>query len=147
MGGRSNIGPYSKGELAPIRFISALYGANVVLLKQLMAAALANALRAARQPGGPREDRDGIREHAGSGELRGLGMERNFSEAYIVAPPEFALWHEAEPVTLDQLRASMIHWLAGEHPAWRSSVRNIQGGEFRRNARRCWSKLVRNANL
>jgi hypothetical protein len=43
-------------------------------------------------------------------------MERNFSEAYVVAPPEFALWHKAEPVTLDQLRASMIHWLAGEHP-------------------------------
>jgi hypothetical protein len=62
----------------------------------------------ARQPGGPREDRDGIREHA--------GMERNLSEAYVVAPPEFALWHEAEPVTLDQRRASMIHWLAGEHP-------------------------------
>jgi hypothetical protein len=44
----SNIGPYSKGELAPIRFISALYGANVVFPKQLMAAELANALRAGR---------------------------------------------------------------------------------------------------
>jgi hypothetical protein len=41
----------------------------------------------------------------------------NLSEAYVIAPPEFALWHEAEPVTLDRLRASMIHWLAGEHPA------------------------------
>jgi hypothetical protein len=113
----SDIGPYSKAELAPIRSISALYGANVVFPKQLMVVALANALRAGRQPGGPREDRDGIREHARSGELRRLGMERNLLEAYVVAPPEFALWHEAEPVTLDQLRASMIHWLAGVHPA------------------------------
>jgi hypothetical protein len=24
-------------------------------------------------------------------------------------PPEFALWHEVEPMTLDRLRASMIH--------------------------------------
>jgi hypothetical protein len=38
-------------------------------------------------------------------------------EVYIVAPPEFALWHEAKAVTLDRLRASMIHWLAGERPA------------------------------
>jgi hypothetical protein len=44
----SNIGPYSKAELAPIRFIGALYGANVVFPKQLMVAALANALRAGR---------------------------------------------------------------------------------------------------
>lgn len=41
----------------------------------------------------------------------------NLSEAYVVAPREFALWHEAEPVKLDRLRSSMIHWLAGEHPA------------------------------
>jgi hypothetical protein len=41
----------------------------------------------------------------------------NLSEAYVVAPPEFAWWPEAEPVTLDRLRSSMIHWLAGEHPA------------------------------
>jgi hypothetical protein len=41
----------------------------------------------------------------------------NLSQAYVVAPPEFALRHEAEPVTLDRLRASMIHWLAGEHLA------------------------------
>jgi hypothetical protein len=41
----------------------------------------------------------------------------NLSEAYVVAPPEFALWHESEPVTLDRLRASMIHWLAGEQTA------------------------------
>src|SRR6516165_5723747 len=54
----------------------------------------------ARQPGGLREDRDGIREHPGSEELRRLGVERNLSETYVVAPPEFALWHEAEPVTL-----------------------------------------------
>jgi hypothetical protein len=41
----------------------------------------------------------------------------NLARAYVVAPPEFALRHEAEPVTLDWLRASMIHWLAGEHIA------------------------------
>jgi hypothetical protein len=44
-------------------------------------------------------------------------MAENLSEAYVIAPPEFALWHEVEPVTLDRLRASMIHWLAGEHIA------------------------------
>jgi len=44
-------------------------------------------------------------------------MAENLAEAYVIAPPEFALWHEVEPVTLDRLRASMIHWLAGEHPA------------------------------
>jgi hypothetical protein len=41
----------------------------------------------------------------------------NLGDAYVVAPPEFALWHEAEAVTLDRLRASMIHWLAGEQTA------------------------------
>jgi len=44
-------------------------------------------------------------------------MAENLSEAYATAPPELALWHEVEPVALDRLRASMIHWLAGEHPA------------------------------
>jgi hypothetical protein len=44
-------------------------------------------------------------------------MAENLSEAYVIAPPEFALWLEVEPVTLDRLRASMIHWLAGEHLA------------------------------
>jgi hypothetical protein len=44
-------------------------------------------------------------------------MAENLSEAYVIAPPEFALWHELEPVTLDRLCASMIHWLVGERPA------------------------------
>jgi hypothetical protein len=44
-------------------------------------------------------------------------MAENLSEAYVVVSPEFALWSEAEPVTLDRLRASMIHWLAGEQAA------------------------------
>ena len=44
-------------------------------------------------------------------------MAENLSQAYVIAPPEFALWPELEPVTLDRLQASMIHWLAGEHPA------------------------------
>jgi hypothetical protein len=44
-------------------------------------------------------------------------MAENLSEAYVVVSLGFALWHEAEPVTLDRLRASMIHWLAGEQAA------------------------------
>jgi hypothetical protein len=48
-----------------------------------------------------------------------LCMAENLSEAYVVAPPEFALWNEAEPVTLDRLRAALAHWLADEHPAGR----------------------------
>jgi hypothetical protein len=41
-------------------------------------------------------------------------MAENLAQAYVVAPPESALRHEAEPFTLDRLRVSMIHWLAGE---------------------------------
>jgi hypothetical protein len=48
-----------------------------------------------------------------------LCIAENLSEAYVVAPPEFTLWHEAEPVTLDRLRAALIHWLADEHLARR----------------------------
>ena len=29
-------------------------------------------------------------------------MAENLSEAWAIAPPEFALWHEVEPVTLDR---------------------------------------------
>jgi hypothetical protein len=46
-----------------------------------------------------------------------LCMAENLSEAYVVAPPEFALWHETEPVPLDRLRAVLTHWLADEHRA------------------------------
>ncbi|MFI5098298.1 MAG: hypothetical protein ACHQT6_10030 [Candidatus Acidiferrales bacterium] len=41
-----------------------------------------------------------------------LCIAESLSEAYVVAPPEFALWREAEPVTLDRLRATLTHWLA-----------------------------------
>ncbi len=41
-----------------------------------------------------------------------LCIAESLSEAYVIAPPEFALWHEAEPVTLDRLRATLTHWLA-----------------------------------
>jgi hypothetical protein len=34
------------------------------------------------------------------------------SEAYVVAPPEFPLWHEAEPVALDRLGAALRAWIA-----------------------------------
>ena len=40
-------------------------------------------------------------------------LAESLSEAYVVAPPEFALSHEAEPVTLNRLRAALTHWLAG----------------------------------
>ncbi|HXR33763.1 MAG TPA: hypothetical protein VN830_08650 [Verrucomicrobiae bacterium] len=41
-----------------------------------------------------------------------LCIAESLSEAYVVAPPEFALWREAEPVSLDRLRATLTHWLA-----------------------------------
>ena len=41
-----------------------------------------------------------------------LCIAEELSEAYVVAPPEFALWREAEPVSLDRLRATLTHWLA-----------------------------------
>jgi hypothetical protein len=41
-----------------------------------------------------------------------LCIAESLSEAYVVAPPEFALWHEAEPVSLDRLRATLTRWLA-----------------------------------
>ncbi len=41
-----------------------------------------------------------------------LCIAESLSEAYVVAPPEFALWHETEPVTLDRLRTTLIRWLA-----------------------------------
>jgi len=41
-----------------------------------------------------------------------LCIAESLSEAYVIAPPEFALWHEAEPVTLERLRTTLTHWLA-----------------------------------
>jgi hypothetical protein len=43
-----------------------------------------------------------------------LCVAESLSEAYVVAPPEFALWCEAAPVTLDRLRAAATHWLDAE---------------------------------
>jgi hypothetical protein len=42
---------------------------------------------------------------------------KNLSEANIVAPPEFALWQEAERVTLNRRRDALTHWLADDHSA------------------------------
>src|SRR5208283_1121303 len=41
-----------------------------------------------------------------------LCIAESLSEAYVIAPPEFALWHEAEPVSLDRLRTTLTQWLA-----------------------------------
>ncbi len=41
-----------------------------------------------------------------------LCIAESLSEAYVIAPPEFALWREAEPVSLDRLRTTLTHWLA-----------------------------------
>jgi hypothetical protein len=41
-----------------------------------------------------------------------LCIAESLSEAYVIAPPEFALWREPEPVTLDRLRMALTHWLA-----------------------------------
>lgn len=41
-----------------------------------------------------------------------LCIAESIAQAYIIAPPEFTLWHEAEPVPLASLRSSLIHWLA-----------------------------------
>ena len=35
----------------------------------------------------------------------------NLSQAYIVAPPEFALWQETEPVPLDRLSSALRAWI------------------------------------
>jgi hypothetical protein len=39
-------------------------------------------------------------------------LAESLSEAYIVAPPEFALGHETEPVALDQLATALRAWIA-----------------------------------
>ena len=36
----------------------------------------------------------------------------SLSEAYVVAPPEFSLWKETEPVSLDQLGSALRTWMA-----------------------------------
>ena len=36
----------------------------------------------------------------------------SLSQAYVVAPPEFSLWKETEPVSLDQLGSALRAWMA-----------------------------------
>jgi hypothetical protein len=36
----------------------------------------------------------------------------SISEAYVVAPPEFAVFKEAEPVSLDRLGHALRNWIA-----------------------------------
>jgi hypothetical protein len=38
-------------------------------------------------------------------------LAEGLSEAYVVAPPEFPLWHEPEPIPLDRFRTAMKAWL------------------------------------
>jgi len=40
-----------------------------------------------------------------------LCLAESLSEAYVIAPPEFALGHQAELVPLDRLRAAVMDWL------------------------------------
>jgi hypothetical protein len=39
-------------------------------------------------------------------------LAESLSEAYVVAPPEFSLWHEAQPGALDRLGAALRTWIA-----------------------------------
>jgi hypothetical protein len=36
----------------------------------------------------------------------------SLSQAYVVAPPEFSLWKETEPVSLDRLGSALLAWMA-----------------------------------
>ena len=44
-------------------------------------------------------------------------LAESLSEAYVIAPAEFDLGSQAEPVPLAKLRAAMIDWLAGKQSA------------------------------
>ena len=39
-------------------------------------------------------------------------LAESLSQAYVVAPPEFPLWHEKEPVALNRLGAALCAWMA-----------------------------------
>jgi hypothetical protein len=39
-------------------------------------------------------------------------LAESLSQAYVVAPPEFSLWQETEPVALDRLGAALRTWIA-----------------------------------
>jgi hypothetical protein len=36
----------------------------------------------------------------------------SLAQAYVVAPPEFTLWHEAEPIPFDRLASALRTWIA-----------------------------------
>ncbi len=44
-------------------------------------------------------------------------LAESLSEAYVIAPPEFEIGRQTEPVSLAKLRAAMIEWLAGKQSA------------------------------
>jgi hypothetical protein len=39
-------------------------------------------------------------------------LAESLSQAYVVAPPEFALWRETQPIPLDRLGAALRTWIA-----------------------------------
>jgi hypothetical protein len=39
-------------------------------------------------------------------------LAESLSQAYVVAPPQFSLWQETEPVALDRLGAALRTWIA-----------------------------------
>ena len=39
-------------------------------------------------------------------------LAESLGQAYVVAPPEFALWRETQPVPLDHLAAALRAWIA-----------------------------------
>ena len=52
-----------------------------------------------------------------------LCIAEDLSEAYLIAPPEFTLLHETEPVPVDRLRTHLAHWLSAD-PAARLDSRS-----------------------
>ena len=38
-------------------------------------------------------------------------MAESLSQAYVVAPPEFNLWQEKEPISLDRLGRALLAWI------------------------------------
>jgi hypothetical protein len=44
-----------------------------------------------------------------------LCIAESVAQAYLIAPPEFNLANESEPVPLDGLRTSLTHWLSNGH--------------------------------
>ncbi len=44
-------------------------------------------------------------------------LAESLSEAYVIAPPEFEIERQTEPVSLAKLRVAMIDWLASKQSA------------------------------